>query len=979
MMVTFISECEKKALPRTRRVLDAFANRIGERTWQTVITEEGLIAVKKLLRQTVTKNTAVACHWMRSRSRTELVWIVGNRRKFNAEGLVPVNTTEKELIMDVKSDHPIKGVLYANTHLQSLSEHSFAVGYVAEQIHKQIFPNRTNETTAVFIAGCLHDIGKLDPTFQSWTTNPKKKNFVSEDGYHIDDTKFSFEKYPRHNEISLLFYYLFDRENLKITLNSENKNAVKHAIYWHHAKPFRKEKNSFSTYSDIYSKLNYYLKDSELNGLLENGIKLLNKISDIDINYRIVDSSRLMDCFDQSINSERISSISSEAPPLPRYKAYEKQEKIEKYLPQIKKNAINNIMRSCLISADRLISGLTSDDLHNHIKNRTLDDLTNNFLSLESNLVSHIDECLKLFPNSERSKKQSEIAHQLVETRDIAVLSGAAGCGKTKIALEWAKLKRAQQIIWICPRVQVCQGLFYELTSILSSQNSLSNAKIEINTGEFKFTNEWGKLTIEDDLFQGDIVITTIDQIFSSITTHTKVDNLINYLNAHVVFDEFHEYITMPAFNFLFAELILCKKHKEIFANTLLVSATPHYFYLKEVLLVDKEDIIEMPSFNNSLYKIDFMVFDENKQDDTNPLYCIQNKNTIVISNTALTAQKSFIKNQHDENVVLLHSKFKKSDKQKWFSEVYESFKKNGLRKFNVLRSGPIVQASLNITCDYMVSEITNAENFLQRLGRLDRFGENEGINTYCIAVPEAIHQGKGVGNSARFLSRMFALGSTKAWYQMLQIKLEDQPIKLADLYILYKEFYEFDSNAYKLIESDLIAAFKSSVDLIDKKLIDPITILSKKTTEVGRTKISKSSLRGDNRFVQMAICDVNEFNNPKFINEYAYQIPVNEKNEIDSLTASINLIEGYGDSNKNLLAYMMKKHHYMMGGKKDFKDFILLNKARDQEFPIYLSYISNDLDHIGGESARYSEAIYYAVCDKQPIGVISIKDLINN
>jgi len=39
MMVTFISQCEKKALKKTRRVLDAFANRIGDNTWQTVITE----------------------------------------------------------------------------------------------------------------------------------------------------------------------------------------------------------------------------------------------------------------------------------------------------------------------------------------------------------------------------------------------------------------------------------------------------------------------------------------------------------------------------------------------------------------------------------------------------------------------------------------------------------------------------------------------------------------------------------------------------------------------------------------------------------------------------------------------------------------------------------------------------------------------------------------------------------------------------
>ena len=98
MMVTFVSQCEKKALPKTRRVLDAFANRIGNRTWQTVITLEGLEAVKKLLRKTASKNTAVSCHWIRSRSRSELVWVVGNRSKFDEQGTVPVNTTRKTIM-----------------------------------------------------------------------------------------------------------------------------------------------------------------------------------------------------------------------------------------------------------------------------------------------------------------------------------------------------------------------------------------------------------------------------------------------------------------------------------------------------------------------------------------------------------------------------------------------------------------------------------------------------------------------------------------------------------------------------------------------------------------------------------------------------------------------------------------------------------------------------------------------------------------
>ncbi len=98
MIVTFVAECKHKSLNRTRRVLDAFANRIGSRTWQTVITNEGLLAVKKLLRKTATKNTAVSCHWIRSRSRSELVWIVGKRNMFNLEGHVPVNWTRKNIL-----------------------------------------------------------------------------------------------------------------------------------------------------------------------------------------------------------------------------------------------------------------------------------------------------------------------------------------------------------------------------------------------------------------------------------------------------------------------------------------------------------------------------------------------------------------------------------------------------------------------------------------------------------------------------------------------------------------------------------------------------------------------------------------------------------------------------------------------------------------------------------------------------------------
>jgi len=168
MMVIFVSQCEKKALPRTRRVLDAFANRIGDNTWQNLITEDGLETVKKMLRQTASKSTAVSCHRIRSRARSQLFWIVGNRKKFNAQGVVPVNSTEQDLLSkDDDNNWKYLPLIKAFTGL----------------------------------AGLLHDWGKATKLFQD-KLNPQSKN--------------SFKGDPlRHEWISSLLFIALIRSGEK--------------------------------------------------------------------------------------------------------------------------------------------------------------------------------------------------------------------------------------------------------------------------------------------------------------------------------------------------------------------------------------------------------------------------------------------------------------------------------------------------------------------------------------------------------------------------------------------------------------------------------------------------------------------------------------------------------------------------------------------------------------------------------------------
>lgn len=983
MMVTFVSQCEKKALNRTRRVLDAFADRIGDNTWQTVITQEGLLAVKKLLRKTASKNTAVSCFWIRSRSRSDLVWVVGNRSKFNNKGVVPVNTTEKEVPMDIARDKPIKGVAYANTHLQRLDQHLFAVGYVAEQLYSRYYSDETPQSRAVFIAGCLHDIGKIDPNFQTWATKTKNKSFIAEDGQHIDEAKFSFEKHPRHNEISLVLYALLDSGDLKFIKNGKNKTRIKHAIYWHHAKPFR-PKGGFETIGEIYKILDKSLQGKAWGTVVESSIELIAKVCKLDTEYRGTTESALSRSVVSSVDPDKIYDVESHN--VPKYKEYsETNERLDEFKQQARSNAVNNQLRACLITADRWVSSLSASDLASAIKQNNLDGfiadkIDKTDLLPSSELESHITDCLNSFPNDERGQQQSEVAKKLTSYMDkVGVLAGAAGCGKTKIALEWAKLCGAKQILWICPRVQICQGLFAELSN--SNKPYLPDATVELHTGEFKYTNTDGNVTAEDDYFSGDIVITTIDQLLNTVISHTKADRLLHYLSAHIVFDEYHEYINMPAFNLLFAELVASRDKLANGSNVLLVSATPHYLYLNKLLDLDKKyNVVEMPSFNPCKYQFTFLPYDENKQDESNPLYKQQSESTFVISNTAITAQKSFIQNQYSENSILLHSKFKKSDKRTLFNAVFTAFQRDGTNIYDVLRSGPIVQASLNISCKQMVSEICNAENNLQRLGRLDRFGHNtEGVNSYTIAIPETLHEGKRTGSVARFMNSTNVLSSTLAWHEFLR-EATDQGAKaltLPEIYTIYSAFYE-DPVSRRWLEEDLVKAMKKSAGLIANKASEPKVVIKPKRSQKQRAKISKNSLRGDSRFVQMAVCDVEVYPSISFPEKYAYEIPTNEFENIDNLTLSCESIQGFGDSGKDLLAHMHKKHHNIMGGKKSYKDFVLLSEATDPELPVFLSYTPNDLLPVGGESSRHSEAIYYCVCEKQPVGAISIKQITN-
>ena len=126
--------------------------------------------------------------------------------------------------------------------------------------------------------------------------------------------------------------------------------------------------------------------------------------------------------------------------------------------------------------------------------------------------------------------------------------------------------------------------------------------------------------------------------------------------------------------------------------------------------------------------------------------------------------------------------------------------------------------------------------------------------------------------------------------------------------------------------------------------------------------------MRGNSLFVQMVKAQINSVTDVTILDEYAY------KDIEDGVTVETTVIEGYGDSNKNLLSFMAKKHHNIKDVKKAYKDAQLKTEARDPSTPIYLSYTLEDLSKVNSQPHEHAQ--YYAVGLKQPIGIISLQQL---
>lgn len=661
-------------------------------------------------------------------------------------------------------------MLIANTKPQPLKDHQFAISCLGLAIRRLIFndsllaklninSNKLDKT--ITLAGCDHDTGKVSPPFQNYIHNKIESGIDytpdGEDEFDIND--------PLHHETSL---WLAAKKLETIDESEIYTDAYLYAIYWHHAEPIRELGYNWEKETCKYlKKFEVPIKDAleELGCPIseqQDLCKTIPYISDEEV-----------------FNFKKVGD----------YSATHSLDDLQKeFQTNQLKNIRNSLVRLCLILADRYVSSLTTDELSTLIAKGNYDDISNTLVSASrEQLYEEIDDYIERTKEADphRHALQEEAATGLSEY-DHMTCNGPPSVGKTRIALMTALMRRkkcgiAAPIMWIGPRIEVCKGMFRELSTCMP------NVSMMLKTGQECLARYGGVAVEPEQLETYDIVITTIDQVLKHVITFATPEITHFYLSASVVFDEFHELFEQPAFIPFFHELVMFK-YLQPEQNITLISGTINPLGLSLFPIEFQEPVncqsLNSTTFNVSVQEVPFSELGK-------PELELPEK-SICITNLARSAQLAALSDINPLTIPF-HSYYTDKDRNQLFELLMEQCGPSQTESNAGVIAGPVAQASLNISRRPGFTEISTPEATMQKNGRVSRFGEASSTELTMFMDPERLRKEKGLpyvkckvfkDTGVETLVGAFYKYLAFIVYQLLEMSTND-------LAALYQNFYD--------------------------------------------------------------------------------------------------------------------------------------------------------------------------------------------
>jgi CRISPR-associated endonuclease/helicase Cas3 len=323
------------------------------------------------------------------------------------------------------------------------------------------------------------------------------------------------------------------------------------------------------------------------------------------------------------------------------------------------------------------------------------------------------------------------------EITSSALIEIPTGEGKTEASLLWA-LKNIRnsnsKIIYTLPTQTTSNKLFQRVEKLFDDVGLVhSSAKSYLET-IYQNENggvEWATPYTFTKLFSQPITVSTLDALLKHFVNIGRYPiSTLNYINSVVIIDEVHSY----DFKFLGFLKRFLEISEKFGVKTLLMSASIPNILKRKLEIENLPTVTDKKLFDkvaNRIEKKETLLIDNI---DTIISDYKRGKKVLVIVNQVKRAVEIYKALENVENKTLFHSQFKKGDRAKKESEIFEILDRDSPY---ILVATQIVEISLDIDFEVLYTEIAPIDSLIQRFGRVNRQKDKNRIGDIFIYQTE--------------------------------------------------------------------------------------------------------------------------------------------------------------------------------------------------------------------------------------------------
>lgn len=333
------------------------------------------------------------------------------------------------------------------------------------------------------------------------------------------------------------------------------------------------------------------------------------------------------------------------------------------------------------------------------------------------------------------------------------MVTAPTGMGKTEAGLLWCGDNKCFFVLPLKTAINAMYGRIKELAKDVEAEDVYKSrvALVHSDMKSYYLKDAYDKDTDYDFNYEElsrqfclPVTVCTPDQIFDFVLKYPGYEYKLAISSySKFIIDEIQMY--SPD---ILAAIIYAIKMIHIMGGKVAVLTATLPPFVKEELLKIFGDDVQLADFSSEgILRHNVKVFDDKlKTDDIIEIVNETNSDTVkkylVVCNTVKTANRIYrelSESNIDAEINLFHANFIKKDRMKKEKEIMKASEKelNEMTKPEIWISTSVVEASLDIDFDILITELSDLFSLFQRFGRTNRKGKKDFSNYNCYVFTE--------------------------------------------------------------------------------------------------------------------------------------------------------------------------------------------------------------------------------------------------